>query len=98
MNLQGRNLQLNLNGNDVQLLHTELAQIGLPVPDDERQRALFWQGTHDAVVRFQQEHRACPDWHRGCRDRPGHHSGSRCQLRTPWRARSPALTVPVSGD
>jgi peptidoglycan hydrolase-like protein with peptidoglycan-binding domain len=60
MNLQGRDLQLNLNGNDVQLLHTELAQIGLPVPDDERQRDFFGQGTHDAIIRFQQEHRLAP--------------------------------------
>jgi peptidoglycan hydrolase-like protein with peptidoglycan-binding domain len=60
MNLQGRDLQLSLNGNDVQLLHTELAQMALPVPDDERQRAFFGQGTHNAVVRFQQEHQLAP--------------------------------------
>ena len=60
MDIQSRDLQLNLNGNDVQPLHTELTQLALPVPEDERQRAFFGQGTHDAVVRFQQEHRLAP--------------------------------------
>src|SRR5262249_19929557 len=48
------------NGNDVQLLHTALAHLGLQVPEDERQRACFGQGTHDAIMRFQQEHRLAP--------------------------------------
>src|SRR6267378_3774631 len=56
MNLQGRDLKLDLTGDDVRLLHTELAQLGLGVPDDEIQRAVFGKGTREAVARFQKEH------------------------------------------
>jgi peptidoglycan hydrolase-like protein with peptidoglycan-binding domain len=60
MNLQGRDLKLDLSGDDVRLLHTELAQLGLAAPDAERQRALFGPGTRDLVLRFQRENRLEP--------------------------------------
>ena len=44
MDLQGRELKFTLAGNDVQLLQTELTQIGLPVPDAERKNANFGEG------------------------------------------------------
>jgi len=53
MNLQGRDLKLDLSGDDVRLLHSELAQLGLAVPDAERLRAFFGPGTRDAVINFQ---------------------------------------------
>src|SRR5258708_30093367 len=55
MNLQGRDLKLDLSGEDVKLLHAELAQIGLTVAAAEQQRAFLGPGTREAVVRFQQE-------------------------------------------
>jgi len=58
MNLQGRDLKIQLSGDDVRLLHTELAQIGLEVP--ERLRAFFGEGTRDAVANFQNVHRLEP--------------------------------------
>ncbi|GHO97434.1 hypothetical protein KSF_074820 [Reticulibacter mediterranei] len=60
MNLQGRDLKLDLSGDDVRLLHSELVPLGLPIPDDEQQRAFFGKGTHEAVARFQKEHRIEP--------------------------------------
>jgi len=57
VNLQGRDLKLELDGDDVRLLQTELAQIGLPVPEDERERGFFGHGTFQAVTRFQAEQR-----------------------------------------
>ena len=56
MNLQGRDLKLDLRGDDVALLHSELAIIGLTVPDAERRDTLFGQGTHEAVAQFQKQH------------------------------------------
>ncbi len=60
MNLKGRDLKLDLSGDDVRLLHSELAQIGLPVPDTEWQRATFGQGMREAVSRFKKEHQLEP--------------------------------------
>ncbi len=45
MKLQGRHLSLNLRGRDVALLHRELRQIGLIIPDDEGSRSFFGPGT-----------------------------------------------------
>ena len=56
MNLQGRCLGPDLCGDDVHLLHTELAWLGLPVPEDEWRRGFFGPGTFEAVKRFQTEH------------------------------------------
>jgi peptidoglycan hydrolase-like protein with peptidoglycan-binding domain len=55
MNLQGRDLKLDLTGDDVRLLHTELAQIKIAVPDAERQKALFGPGTRDVILQFQKQ-------------------------------------------
>src|SRR5438874_11909612 len=56
MNLQGRDLKQDLTGDDVKLLHAELTQLGLPIPDAEKQHATFAAGTREAVMRFQKEH------------------------------------------
>jgi hypothetical protein len=40
MNLQGRNLQQGLTGDDVRLLHTELALLNFCIPDTERLAAI----------------------------------------------------------
>jgi len=56
MDLQGRELKFTLAGNDVQLLQTELTQIGLPVPDAERKNANFGEGTQKAVAQFQKDY------------------------------------------
>src|SRR6266480_7702866 len=55
MDLQRRDLKLDLSGDDVRRLQSELAQLGLSVPDTERQQASFGQGTREAVIRMQKE-------------------------------------------
>lgn len=52
MNLEGRNMQLNLRGNDVRRLPEELSQLGLPVTVS----GFFDSITFLAVQRFQREH------------------------------------------
>src|SRR6266516_4809974 len=66
MRLSRRNLKLELTGDDVRLLQSELIQLGLPIPKPEQERGAFLQGTHEAVLRFQREHRLTP---RGIVDR-----------------------------
>ena len=56
MKLQGRNLSIRLTGADVQLLHTELTQLGLPIGDEERRRSLFGPMTEALVKAFQTRH------------------------------------------
>jgi peptidoglycan hydrolase-like protein with peptidoglycan-binding domain len=60
MNLQGRNLQQGLTegltGDDVRLLHAELAQPNLVVPDEGRARAVFGPATVAVVQQFQKQH------------------------------------------
>jgi peptidoglycan hydrolase-like protein with peptidoglycan-binding domain len=56
MNLQGRDPRLDLNSEDVRVLQSELAQIGLAVPDSERLRAFFGPGTFEAFTNFQKAH------------------------------------------
>ena len=56
MNLQGRDLKLNLNGDDVRLLHAELSQIGFALPEEERLKAFFGLGTQGVVIQFQKQH------------------------------------------
>jgi peptidoglycan hydrolase-like protein with peptidoglycan-binding domain len=58
MNLQGRNLQQNLTGDDVRLLHTELGLLNPPfiIPETERQPGLFGPATLAAVQNFQKAH------------------------------------------
>ena len=56
MNLQGRNLQQGLTGDDVRLLHSELTLLNLAIPDDERQSALFGPVTLRLIQNFQKTH------------------------------------------
>src|ERR1700694_1946103 len=56
MNLQGRNLQQGLSGDDVRLLHTELALLNLAGPDNERSGAQFGPATLAVVQQFQRQH------------------------------------------
>src|SRR6266853_1139286 len=60
MKLSRRNLRLDVSGDDVRLLQSELIQLGLPIPKPEQERGAFLQGTHEAVVRFQREHKLEP--------------------------------------
>lgn len=55
MKLQGRELRINLSGEDVRLLHDELALIGMSVPALERRKSLFGEGTRKAVREFQKK-------------------------------------------
>jgi hypothetical protein len=57
MHLQDRNLSPGLSGPDVQLLHSELSQLGLTVPPAESQAQRFGPGTERAVQAFQATHR-----------------------------------------
>jgi hypothetical protein len=58
MNLQDRDLKLNLRGDDVALLLRDLAITGLTVPDAERDQSLFGQGTYEAVAQLRALHGA----------------------------------------
>ena len=60
MHLQGRNLSPRLQGADVQLLHSELVQLGLTIPADESRGQLFGPGTERAVQAFQATHQLPP--------------------------------------
>jgi hypothetical protein len=44
MNLQGRDLSIGMQGDDVRLLQSELRQLALDVPDNEFQEAVFEPG------------------------------------------------------
>src|SRR5262245_13868322 len=57
MNLQGRNLSINLAGQDVRLLQSELQQLGFQIPDNELQKSAFGQGTLAAVTQFQNQNK-----------------------------------------
>src|SRR5688572_23465159 len=56
MQLQGRDLQQGLTGNDVKLLHSELAMLGLPVAQNELDPMLFGPTTLAVVKAFQAQH------------------------------------------
>jgi peptidoglycan hydrolase-like protein with peptidoglycan-binding domain len=55
MKLAGRNLSVDLQGDDVALLHTELTAIGLAIPPGEVAKKAFGQGTLSAVQQFQKQ-------------------------------------------
>ena len=61
MNLQGRILtycpNCPISGADVHLLHEELRKLGYAIPDDEWDQFIYGQGTYEAVLKFQQDHR-----------------------------------------
>jgi peptidoglycan hydrolase-like protein with peptidoglycan-binding domain len=61
MNLQVRNLSVPLQGDDVTLLHRELAQLGYTIPTDETNIKLFGSITKQAVQHFQRTHGLSPD-------------------------------------
>jgi peptidoglycan hydrolase-like protein with peptidoglycan-binding domain len=60
MNLQGRNLAIDTQGEDVWLLKSELRQLSFDIPDDEIQVAFFGPDTREVVLRFQQANRLEP--------------------------------------
>jgi hypothetical protein len=57
MKLQGRNLEPNLRGGDVELLQEELRQLGFEIADSE---GFFGSTTFLAIQQFQREHRIDP--------------------------------------
>jgi peptidoglycan hydrolase-like protein with peptidoglycan-binding domain len=60
MNLQGRDLSIEMQGEDVRLLQSELRQLSFDIPDEEAQEAFFGPGTRAAVVGFQEANRLEP--------------------------------------
>lgn len=60
MNLQGRELSIRMEGEDVQLLQRELRQLGLDIHDSETEGGVFGRRTHEAVALFQKQHRLEP--------------------------------------
>lgn len=53
MRLQGRNLSIEMRGEDVKLLHSELHQLGYDIKDTEVQESSFGLTTQKAVTTFQ---------------------------------------------
>lgn len=53
MNLEVRNLSPDTSGKDVHLLHTKLEQLGYRIPLEEVERAVFGEGTRQAILDFQ---------------------------------------------
>ncbi len=53
MKLQGRNLSIQMKGEDVKLLHSELRQLGYAIPNDELQKNCFGTVTQQVVLKFQ---------------------------------------------
>src|SRR5215211_5753233 len=56
MNLQGRNLALRMQGDDVGLLQDELRRLGAAISFDEIGAKTFGVTTREAVIKYQQEH------------------------------------------
>lgn len=54
MILQGRNLSIGVQGEDVMQLHNELRLLSMEIPDDELLEAFFGKGTHRAIMQFQE--------------------------------------------
>ena len=55
MKLQGRNLSAQMQGEDVNLLLSELCQLGYRIADAELDKNLFGETTRQAVLEFQKE-------------------------------------------
>ena len=53
MKLQGRNLSIEMQGEDVKLLHSELKMLDLFIADDELSKSFFGGTTREAVMKFQ---------------------------------------------
>ena len=60
MELQGRDLKIELRGDDVAVLHGELAQLGFEIPPNERTELLFGSGTLKGVREFQRRQGLAP--------------------------------------
>jgi peptidoglycan hydrolase-like protein with peptidoglycan-binding domain len=60
MQLQGRNLSIEMQGDDIRLLQSELRQLALDIPDEESQEAFFGPGTREVVIGFQEANRLEP--------------------------------------
>jgi len=56
MNLQGRDLSIEMNGEDVRLLQSELLQLGFRISPAEIQRHFFGPVTREVVLEFQHRH------------------------------------------
>src|SRR5260221_7618974 len=56
MNLQGRNLSLDMQGAEVGVLHAELSQLRYHIAEDETSAQRFGEGTREAVRAFQRTH------------------------------------------
>jgi hypothetical protein len=56
MKLQSRNLSVQMQGEDVKLLQSELRQLGFTIPAEEIEWKTFGLGTHQAVVELQKKH------------------------------------------
>ncbi len=53
MQLKGRNITTETQGEDVKHLQTELRKLGYDIPDAEFQESIFLDGTQQAVIEFQ---------------------------------------------
>ena len=53
MKLQGREIKLNMRGDDVVLLQNELAQLGFDILPNEKEKKRFGKSTREAVRDFQ---------------------------------------------
>ena len=60
MKLQGRNLSVNMIGEDVALLQKQLKRLGYKLPEAELQKKRFGKSTRRAVLAFQQANRLKP--------------------------------------
>jgi hypothetical protein len=56
MQLQGRNLNIEMRGDDVALLQRELGLLEFTIPQAGVEQQLFGQGTRQAVLVFQRQH------------------------------------------
>src|SRR5262252_7939298 len=53
MNLQGRNLSIEMHGEDVKLLQSDLCQLNYTISTREIERRFFGNDTRSAVLAFQ---------------------------------------------
>jgi hypothetical protein len=56
MRLQSRNLSVQMQGEDVKILQSELRRLGFTIPAEETERETFGLGTHQAVVDLQEKY------------------------------------------
>ena len=60
MQLQGRQLSIDMHGEDVNLLHQELKQLGFDTNENERADSFFGPSTESAVLTFQRQYHLEP--------------------------------------